>query len=147
MIATGITDHHTLSIKLPFSFTKVISKKIKLTFRDFSDAHQVIFRNNLSNFEWDNLKSDDVNQYTQNFISSVNDIYRKSFPLRTKFVTENFFKNPWYSEEIKSLSKARNKYFSLLQEKLITNADYCKFRNKVTDLIRKSKQKFFLKLH
>ena len=143
VIETGITDHHTLFIKLPFSFTRIASEKIRITFRDLSDDYHISFQNSLSNFEWENLKSNDVNQYTQNFISSLNEIYQKSFPLRTKFVTENFFKNPWYTKDVEKLSKARKQYHSLLQENLVTNAEYCRFRNKITDLIRKCKENFY----
>ena len=60
VIKTGITDHHTLFLQLPFSLKKSNSDKIKITFRDCSDYYQSIFGNNLSTFDWQQIKSDDA---------------------------------------------------------------------------------------
>ena len=87
VIKTGITDHHTLFLQLPFSLIKTNSDKVKITFRDFSDIYQTNFCNNISNFNWHQIKHDDVNIYTENFCTALNDLYQRSFPLRTKIVT------------------------------------------------------------
>ena len=143
VIETGITVHHSFFIKLPFIFRKTTSQKIKITFRDLSDVHKLNFHNNLSNFNWDNLKSNDINQYSRNFVSTLNDICQKSFPVKSKYVTENFFRNPWYTNDVKKLSLARNQYNNLLQENLVTHAEYRQFRNKITNLIRKCKENYY----
>ena len=63
VIKTGITDHHTLFLQFPFSLNKSNSSKIKITFRDYSDNYQDSFSRNISNFNWQLIKNDDVNIY------------------------------------------------------------------------------------
>ena len=143
VIKTGITDHHTTFIDLPFISHKSNSKKIEIKFRDCSTSNQQLFEFNLQSFDWESIKSNDVNTYTNNFISTVNNIYQTSFPIKTKFVTEKYFSNPWYTADVKKLSEARKSFYGLLLENLVTNAEYSNFRNKVTSLIRKCKQLYF----
>ena len=102
-----------------------------------------MFENNLRNFNWVSIKSENVNEYTNNFINTLNKIYQNSFPIRTKFVTGNYFRNPWYTNEVKKLSDARASFHKLLLEGLVTHTDYSRYRNKVTCLIRKCKQLYF----
>ena len=143
VIKTGITDHHTLFLQLPFSIIKSPSTKIKISFRDFSDNFQANFRSNISNFNWQQIKNVDVNIYTENFCSALNDIYQKSFPLRTKFVTTRHFKNPWITKEVKNLSNARKKYYSLYTTGIVSHAEYATYRNKVTTLMRNQKESYY----
>ena len=87
VIKTGITDHHTLFLQIPFSLNKTNLSKIKITFRDYSDEYQASFSRNISNYDWSQIKNDDVNIYTENFYAALNDLFQKSFPLQTKMVT------------------------------------------------------------
>ena len=95
------------------------------------------------NFDWDSVKTRDVNLYAQNFMNALNLVYQQSFPLKTKLVTYKFFKNPWYTNDVQKLTKARNCYQKLLKAELITTAEYSLFRNKITSLIRKCKETFY----
>ena len=123
VIKTGITDHHTLFLQLPFSLKKSNSSKIKITFRDCSDNYQFIFINNLSAFDWQTIKNDDVNIYAGNFSAALNDIYQKPLPLRTKIVTDRYLKNPWIIKEVKKLSDARKKYHSLFIAGFVSHSE------------------------
>ena len=143
VIKTGITDHHTLFLQIPFSLNKTNLSKIKITFRDYSDDYQASFRRNISNFNWQLIKNDDVNIYTDNFYAALNDLYQKSFPLRTKFVTNRYFKNPWITKKVKKLSEARKKYHSLYIAGIVSHSEYAIYRNKVTSLMRKQKELYY----
>ena len=143
VIKTGITDHHTLFLQLPFSLKKSNSTKIKICYRDCSDDFQSTFRNNLSTFNWHLIKNNDVNIYTENFCKALNDIYQKSFPLRTKVVTHRYFKNPWITKDVKKISDARKKYHSLYLLGIVSHAEYALYRNKVTALLRKQKISYY----
>ena len=143
VIKTGITDHHTLFLQLPFSLKKSNSSKIKIIFRDCDENYQTIFRENISNFNWNEIKNDNVCIYTENFCSALNDIYRKSFPLRTKMVTHRYFKNPWITKEVKQISEARKKYHSLYIAGIVSHSEYALYRNKVTALLRKQKISYY----
>ena len=146
VVETGISDHHGIYIVLPFQVDKKSSQLVEITFRDHSDNHQLTFQTLLSNYNWDTLKSNDINLYANNFVSTLNEIYRKSFPLKTKFVSLKFFKNPWHTDEIKKLTNARNNYHKLFQAQLVTKTEYSLFRNKITSLIRKSKENYYQNL-
>ena len=143
IIKTGITDHHAIFVQVPFLTHKENSDKIKITFRDCCVENERKFENKLSSLNWDSLKSDDLDVYVSNFISKLNKVYQDSFPIKTKFVTINYFKNPWHTKDVNKLTLARNKYHELLLLNLITHAEYSRFRNKVTSLLRKCKEKYF----
>ena len=113
IIKTGITDHYTIYIQIPFVCIKKPVEKIKITFRDCSDSYHEVFQNNLENFDWVSLRNNDVDTYTYNFISALNNIFQTSFPLRTKVVTTKYFSNPWHNSELKRLTDARVKYHNL----------------------------------
>ena len=101
VIKTGITDHFTLIIQLPFLCDKNSTEKIKITFRDCSLNFHENFENDLMNFPWNSLKNNDIDVFTNNFVSTLNAIFQKCFPVRTKYVTVKYFANPWYSPELK----------------------------------------------
>ena len=76
-------------------------------------------------------------------MTSLNDIYKQSFPLKTKYVSERYFRNPWHTDSVKKLTDARKKYHGLLLENLATPAEYSSFRNKITSIIRKWKEIYY----
>ena len=59
-------------------------------------------------------------------------------------MTQKYFKNPWHNKYVKNLSDARVRYHKLFLLNLVTREQYSTFRNKVTNLIRKQKEKFYL---
>ena len=146
ILKTGITDHHTLFMQIPFNSDKANSTKIKITFRDCSAPNQQSFEDNLLNFDWETVKSNDANQYATDFVYQVNEIYRNSFPLKTKYVTIKYFKNPWHTKQIRKLADYRTKYHGLLSKGLVSQANFAKFRNKITALIRKAKETYYNKI-
>ena len=80
------------------------------------------------------------------FLTTINNFYRECFPLKTKFVTEKYFRNPWHNSSVKKLSDVRARYFSLFKQGLVSRNEYTTFRNRVTGLIRKHKQTYFQNL-
>ena len=143
-IKSGITDHHTTFILLPFKCKTNTYDKIKISFRDCSLENQANFEIKIREFDWNTIKTNNPETYMQNFISSMNRMYQQSFPLKTKYVTQKYFKNPWHNKEVKKISEARKKYHKLFILNLVTREQYTTFRNKVTNLIRKYKEKYYL---
>ena len=146
IIRTGVTDHHTLYLQVPFASDKSNTEKIKIHFRDCSLNNQDLFEQNLLNYNWDIIKSEDANEYLDNFVAKLNEIYRLSFPIKTKFVTHKYFKNPWHSKELKKLKDYGTKYHALYLEGLVTHAEYSRYRNKITSIIRKTKESYYCRL-
>ena len=98
----------------------------------------------IRDFNWNTIKTNNPETYMQNFISCLNILYQESFPLKTKFVTQKYFNNPWHNKEVKKISEARKQYHKLFLLNLVTREQYNSFRNKVTNLIRKYKEKYYL---
>ena len=146
IVRTGVTDHFTLYYQIPFHSVKDDSCKIRIQFRDHNDASKTSFEEKLSQFNWNSIESENLNEFYANFISNINRIYVECFPLKTKYVTKKHFKNPWYNAEVKKLSAARVKYFSLFKQGLVSHSDYASYRNRVSDLIRKHKESYFQNL-
>ena len=144
IVKSGVTDHHTTFILLPFGCKSNINEKIKISFRDCSSENQENFELKIRDFDWNTIKSDNPETYMQNFISTLNILYQESFPLKTKSITQRYFKNPWHNKEVKKLSEARKKYHKLFLLNLVSREQYATFRNKVTNLIRKHKEKYYV---
>ena len=121
VIKTGVTDHYTTFIQFPFLCNKKHTDKIKIHFRDFSANYHEIFQNNIENYNFDSLRSHDVDTYTYNFTNALNDIFQKSFPLKTKEVTVKYFNNPWHTPELKKLADSRVKYHDLYRKGHVTH--------------------------
>ena len=142
LIRSGITDHYTTFINIPFNSRSDKSEKVKIMFRDCSNENQIIFENKLRDFHWENIKSDNPELFVQNFSSNLNQIYQDSFPLKTKYVTQKYFNNPWHNKDVKKLSNARKNYHKLFLLNLVSWDQYTAFRNKITNRIRKYKEKY-----
>ena len=117
-------------------------KKVKIKFRLVNESTKIIFKNNIENFNWESVRVQDVDAYMDNFMNALNDIYCKSFPLKSKFISFNHYCNPWFTNNLKKLIEAKSKYFQLLRLNLVTVQENNLFRNKVTSLIRKEKFKY-----
>ena len=144
IIKSGITDHYTTFILLPFRCITNVNEKIKISFRDCSPENQANFELKIREFNWNIIKTDNPESYMQKFISTLNLLYQESFPLKTKYITQRYFKNPWHNKEVKKISDARKKYHQLFLLNLVSREQYTTFRNKVTNLIRKYKEKYYL---
>ena len=57
-------------------------------------------------------------------------------------VTAKYFLNPWYTAQVRELSKARSRYYLLYSQNLIPYSVYSSFRNIITALLRNCEQNF-----
>ena len=63
--------------------------KIKVQFRDFSEANQIKFHNKLSSVDWNTyLAEEDINDNTDKFMNLLNLSYKSCFPLKTKQLSQ-----------------------------------------------------------
>ena len=143
VVQTGISDHYTLYIQLPFLTKKSNQEKIKITFRDCSCYNQIKFTDSIRNINWNVVRMNDVNLYLNNFISKVNEKYQENFPVKTKYVTIKYFQNPWHNDDVKKITNARSRYHELLKLGFVSQAEYSRFRNKVTNLVRKCRDTYY----
>ena len=132
------TDH------LPcFCFTEVpsheiVNSKIKIQSRPFSDQNFQKFTEKLSSIDWDDLLDySDVDSSLSTFIEQLNVIYRKYFPLKTKFISEKRMKNKWITPEIKNLINLKSNYFKQFRLGLISRDTNNRMKNKLNHKIKK----------
>ena len=139
-----ITDHLPIHMQLYVNnSSRSFDEKIKISFRCNSQAERDRFENVLMNFNWNSLVNSNVNEYLNNFISKLDELYCLCFPLKTKFVSRKQFDKPWITPQIKKLLLYKSHYFRLLQFKIITPAENNRFKNKIKSLINRSKSSFF----
>ena len=97
----------------------------------------------MSNVDWNNISSQIANLYAENFISTLDNLYCSTFPLKIKYVSKKYNHNPWITEPIKKLLESKSRYFQLYRLSLVTLDENKRFRNKVNYIIRKHKTKFY----
>ena len=140
IIDLNVTDHCPTFIRLLCETkSKNLSESVKVTFRCFDEICHLKFQRNLDNFDWLSILSSDVNQYTENFISAINDLFCKSFPMKTKIISKSHLNCPWMNGNLKKLVKAKSDYFHLYRLGVISEVQNNSFKNKVNRIIRDSK--------
>ena len=108
ILAYDVSDH------LPtFFFLKNLptcgNDLVKIVFRDFSEHCKSIFINECENFSMH--FSNDVNLDVEYFDSVLNNIYRRCFPIRTKFVSGKRLQKPWLTKGILNSIKEKSKLY------------------------------------
>ena len=145
IIKLDVSDHLPAFANLEFGFT-LQEEKIKMEFRVFNEANKIKFQRNLAQTNWTAIKSQNVNNYTDKFISTLNSLFCSAFPLKIKYVSKQHSLNPWITESIKKLIEAKSHYFQLYKMSLVTVDENNSFRNKVNSIIRRHKTKFYADL-
>ena len=144
LVEFDFTDHLPIFVHLKLKCSMAQQKR-KINFRLINEENKIIFQNLLNNFDWDSIRGD-ADNYAENFQNVLNDIYCKSFPMKTKFVSEKHFENHWVTSEIIRLLAAKSEYFTLYKMKLISSQENNRYKNKVTNIIRKHKIKYYSEL-
>ena len=104
IILSDFTDHCPLflQIEIPKSQMKY-DEKVLVKFRDINDLNMSNFERVLSSFNWVSIVNDDMNVYVGNFLSTLNELFRSTFPLKTKYISKKSFQKPWVNSNIKKI--------------------------------------------
>ena len=97
IVLSDTTDHMPSYINIP-SLSVERGDKIKISFRLQDEAGREKFTDLLHDFDWTTLRSHDVNTYAESFIYKLNELYRSSFPLKTKFISRKLDATPWIND-------------------------------------------------
>ena len=145
IISIDVSDHLPtfLNLKIKSNHSE---EKVKINFRVVDDIHKSKFRDLLYNYDWNNIKSPNVNHYAEKIIETVDHLYCTAFPLKSKYISKKHNHNPWITEPIKKLVEAKSQYFQLYRLSLVTLAENKRYRNLVNYIIRKHKKKFYADL-
>ena len=109
-----ILDHCPTFFVIFCNSPKAKDELVKLTFRPYSDENLSKFISSIVSFNWDDLISSDVHTSMQGFITKLNFLYCKSFPIKIKFISSKVYQNPWITTEILNLIKYKNLLLSCL---------------------------------
>ena len=97
----------------------------------------------MRSFDWNSLRRDCVSEYTANFIETLNNLYKKCCPLVTKFVSARRLDNPWVTEEIRKLLRAKSSYFELFKLGFVTETENRAMKNKVKSIVSRYKSNYY----
>ena len=78
----------------------------------------------------------------ENFLNSLELMFCDPFPKKSKFISHEHYKNPWITQPLKKLIKAKSQYFNLSKLSLISVKENNFSCNKVTKILRKHKSNF-----
>ena len=144
IVLFDITDHCPTYIKMHCgNRTNDRTAKTKISFRPVTEIGRNAFKVALDNFNWSTIKNSSINIYVENFVKTINEMYTKHFPLKTKYVSDNQFVKPWITPQISKLIKIKSHYFELLKLGILTTSENNIFKNKIKSIINKSKQNYY----
>ena len=142
IIPIDVTDHCPIFIVI--NSNPILSQKNKIEFRVHSERNIENFRRVLSEFDWDFVgNSTDVNQSTDEFITSLNRLYCDSFPIKVKIISDKRLKKPWLSQGILKSIQTKAKYFKLYKMGFISESRNKNFKNRLTSIIRAAKKNYY----
>ena len=105
-----------------------------------------LFRHSVADFNWDSIKSENVNQYALNFTDKLINFAQDCIPHKQVRIRPQDL--PWINGTIRKLMRKRNRlYKKYKRNKTVENYESFKdIRNNVTSSLRKSKKEYFKSL-
>ena len=117
------------------------SNLTKIEFRDHLLKNQCVFVHKCSEIAWQ-FNADDVNISTAKFSENVNNLYIGCFPKKVKYVSVKRINKPWLTSAITKSIKNQSLFYKQSKLNLIPESYYKKFRNNLTNIIRKAKRNY-----
>ena len=144
ILQTSISDHFiTFICLLGFKFEN--SEKVTVKFRDLSESSLDLCYNAFSaevqNISMFNDLS--VESRTRLFLNILWKVYNKSCPLKSKCISINSLKKPWFDSDLRKLSKQKHELFQKYRRGYIGASEYKSFNNKFTYILRQTKINYF----
>ena len=143
IFSIDISDHCPVFLKFFVENETPPEQKIKITFRNKSCRNRESFKRAVSQFRWDSIFSNDLNEMVENFTKTLNDLYCTYFPIMSKFVSQKRLDKPWMSSRIFQLIKDKSHYFKSHKIGLINSDENRRYRNFVNGEIRYAKRNYY----
>ena len=120
------------------------SDKIKIETRPFSENNLSKFAANLKDINWDQvLDYDDVETSISVFKNILDELYRKCFPVKVKFISPKRHKNKWITQEVKRLINKKSDAYKKFRLGLISKEENNRIKNELGYKINKAKHDFY----
>ena len=140
------TDHCPTFLTLSRSvlLTNSDNELVKVKFRLVNEANIDVYRGRLSSIDWSLLDNHvDINAATIHFITLINEIYCDCFPIKTKIMGRKRISRPWLTSDVMKDIKLKSECFKKFKLGLISAEVNKKVRNRVNNVVRKAKIKFY----
>ena len=145
IIHCGLSDH--LPIFLNIAQQPIPNCKHKISFRIHNTANHNAFTNELALVDWDNLLClPNVNDNFDVFLNTINRLYNKCYPLKTKFISTKRLQNPWITNGILNSIKHKCHLFKMHKLGTISHNYYKRYRNNLTHIIRVAKSNHYRRI-
>ena len=79
-------------------------------------------------------------------MKKIHEIYTTCFPLKTKFISEKRYHNPWISQAVINSIKQKNKLCKDFKIGAVSEFTYKEYRNTLNRLISRAKQSYYMKI-
>ena len=121
------------------------TEKYKIQFRVQTEECISNFHAELSTIDWnfENLTSH-PNEKLDIFTHHLDQLYRRHFPLKTKYISKKRLDKPWLNQRLLNQIKLKSHYFKLFRLGLITSRVNNSFKNKVNKEILFARNSFYV---
>ena len=90
-----LTDHCPVFFHFKFSVSNYFNLQQKISFRPYSESNFTSLCTELSSVNWDNIINDNIDESYDSFVNTINNLYCKNFPIKTKQIPTGKKKNRW----------------------------------------------------
>ena len=85
----------------------------------------------------------DVDQYILKFDDAINNLYRRCFPVKVKYVSKKRLNKPWLTSSLFNQIKTKSKYYKMFKLGTISEIFYKRYRNNLTNTLRNEKKNYY----
>ena len=135
ILCADLSDH--CPTFLLFHNLSNVSDSSKLSFRSQKVENDDKFVMHLSQLDWSGELIGDLSDRVESFVSKLDHLYCRNFPLQTKDISKKCMAKPWLSPELLKQIKAKSLYFKLSRVSIISHEFNLNYRNKLSSLIRR----------
>ena len=89
------------------------------------------------------MLDEDINLTTNKFLNTMNRLYNRCFPIKSKFISLKRLYSPWLTTGLLTSIKHKNKLYKLVKCNLYSKLYYTRYRNKLSYLIKIAKKNHF----
>ena len=144
IINFDLTDHLPTFCSFAMPET-VTSDKIKIETRPFSEENFQNLSNDLLQINWDYiLDFNNPENCLKTFVSKLDALYCKNFPMKTKFITLKRLNKKWITPEIKRLINTKSDSYKKFRRGEITRDQNNRIKNELNSKIKKAKNDFYM---
>ena len=114
--------------------------------RPYSESNYLKLCNDLNTTNWDDLLNyDDVESSSKIFVSHLNLLYQKSFPIKVKFISNKRLTNRWVTSDVKKLINKKSEAFKKFRNGEISKEENNRIKNTIGSQINKAKYEYYQK--